>query len=204
MMMPPAVARVAPTGVVVAVVCYCVWPYVIASSSGDAKQPAKLPEISAEVLLPKIAAPPQRDPFQMAGGAGGGVGGGVGGGGGAAGKRATPRPAAERPQKAADPLAGLVLGATCIGGSGRLAVINGQVYRLREKLSLTGTTASWLVAEILPDKVRLESQGKSVELKYPDIHAAPAGGKGDASGASRGKPPASSGRAPRARDRRAR
>jgi hypothetical protein len=51
-------------GVVVAVVGYCVWPYVLASTPDtSAKQAKTLPEISLALLNPTLSPPPDSDPF---------------------------------------------------------------------------------------------------------------------------------------------
>jgi hypothetical protein len=202
--MEASLAKLVPLGVAIAAMGYCVWPCVFAAAPAyDAKSSAKLPEIAPALLAPTIAPPPERNPFQAQ----------------AATAVAPPaRKKSPAPQgavagaaakaaagKAADPLGGLVLDATCISGSQRLAVISGHIYREQEKLGLAGTTAGpWLLAQVLPDKVLLESQGKSVELKYSDRpHPAsqqkgptPAAGKGKAAGKARAKKPAASAAAP--------
>jgi hypothetical protein len=188
--MPPALARMAPTGVVVLLVLWCVWPYMIASS-GDEKRAAKLPEVSAAALTPKIASPPKRDPFRTPTEV-------------LAAKQPTkPQPAVKTPAatkeaaaaaaraKNANPLDSLVLSATCISGDERMAVVNGRIYHPREKLKLSGTTAAWLVTEILPEKVLLENAGKTFVLKYsdrPDPKAAASKAAPKAGGATARKP----------------
>ena len=59
------IAKMAPTGAVVMIVGYCVWPYVLAGSTeADAKSAAKLPEISSTLLSPSIPPMSERDPYQ--------------------------------------------------------------------------------------------------------------------------------------------
>jgi hypothetical protein len=59
------IAKFAPTAIVLGVVGYCVWPYVAGSdASANADSQAKMPEIAAALLSPKIETSPQRDPFR--------------------------------------------------------------------------------------------------------------------------------------------
>ncbi len=61
------VARVVPTGLVVTVIGYCVWPYLAGSTpASDAPPAAKPPEISVAMLAPAIPPLPKRDPFHAA------------------------------------------------------------------------------------------------------------------------------------------
>jgi hypothetical protein len=63
--MPFPIAKYAPTAIVLGVVGYCVWPYVAGSDSpAGADSQAKMPEIAAALLSPKIEPSPPRDPFQ--------------------------------------------------------------------------------------------------------------------------------------------
>ena len=79
-----------------------------------------------------------------------------------AGKRAGP----------ADLLDGLALGATSIMAQRRLAVINGRIYAERERLKSKDPSAPpCIVAQILPDRVLLECEGRTRVLCYPDSAA---------------------------------
>ena len=71
---------------------------------------------------------------------------------------------------AADPdLSGLTLNATCIARNQRSAIINGRVYRQKDKLDLPNSADSPVVlAEILPRGVMLQCRGKRVPLGYPN------------------------------------
>jgi hypothetical protein len=63
-------------------------------------------------------------------------------------------------------LAKLDLNATSVRGADRVAVINGRIYRQGEALE---GTPSVLLAQVLPDRVRLECQGARAELSFPEI-----------------------------------
>lgn len=216
--MTGAVGKMAPTGVVVAVVSYCIWPYVFAAApAADAKQAAKLPEISPVVLSPRIPPPPERNPFDTADAARASAGdkkkgptaGTVAKDGTRAGgkrdaavssaalknpataKRESP-PAADDGKTAGtkalngsgDPMSGLMLEATCISGNQRLAAINGRIYQEGELLRWSsGSAPACVVAQIRPDKVLLECQGKTIELKYSDVASPSSQGKGPATAA---------------------
>ena len=157
----------APRVIAVAVAGYCVWPTVTALfSQPKAKPPEKLPELAAALLAP--AAPPasKRDPFGQ----------------GAAEPlhRQAAQPsaaaAARRPSgNDAGPLSGVALEATCIVGERRLALINGRLYAPRETLSTSNSSAPpYKIVDVFPYKVLLESEGKTVELKYSDVAVRPA------------------------------
>jgi hypothetical protein len=188
-----SVGRLAPRAIVLAVVGYCVWPSASALfSQPETKPPETLPDITAAMLSPALSPSPTRDPF---GGAAvvpwlaakqpGAAAGKTAGKGGpakppvsAAGKTAGKSPhsgSAKTPDKPADPLGGLALDATCIVGDRRLAMINGRMYAVQETLR-TGNSATppYKVVDVLPYKVVLERDGKTLELTYSDIasHAA--------------------------------
>ena len=63
----------------------------------------------------------------------------------------------------------LVLNATCIMGEQRLAIINGRTYKLKDTLDQPNAAAPpCVITEILPHEVRLECQGKRLQLRYAD------------------------------------
>jgi hypothetical protein len=174
--MSPLIGKIVPTTVVAAIVSYCAWPYLLADSE-KGKPPAAMPEVAAERLTPQIAPPPKRDPFRAADDPDAkqsrrslGVG-----------KNqksktlAAKAPAAARgaPAAAADPLAGLTLGATCLVDRQRLAVIDGKIYGEGDKLAgAKGSALPWTIVRILPYKVILSRQGKEAELTYANVSSA--------------------------------
>ena len=83
--------------------------------------------------------------------------------------------------KTADPdLAGLVLNATCITRNQRTAIINGRVYRQKDKIDVPNAANSpYVLAEILPHKVVLECRGKRLPLGYPNTASPDAVHAGD-------------------------
>ncbi len=105
------------------------------------------------------------------------------------GKPETDRFPGEAPPRAAEPLDGLFLEATCISDNQRLAVINGRIYQQNEKVqSPTSDATVGVLAKILPDKVLLKIQDKMFEMKYsndPRLSNTPTG----ANAASRSKSP---------------
>ena len=112
-----------------------------------------------------------------------------------AGRSARTATATKTPDKPIDPLAGLTLDATCIVGGQRLAMISGRLYAAKETLSAgKSSTPAYKVVDVLPYKVLLENDGKTVELTYSDV-ARPAASKpansrakpAGAAGASRAK-----------------
>ena len=78
----------------------------------------------------------------------------------------TPVSAAQEP---VDILKSLALDATFLHGDRRLALINGRVCAQGESLAISDA-AAWpcVVAGISADKVLIEHQGRTVELKYRD------------------------------------
>ncbi len=156
----------APRVIAVAVAGYCVWPSVTALvSQPKAKPPEKLPELAAALLAPAAPPAPKRDPFEQ----------------GAAElfhrQAAQPFAAAARRPSGADggPLSGVALEATCIAGDRRLALIDGRLYAPRETLSTSNPSAPpYKIVDVFPYKVLLESEGKTVELKYSDVAVRPA------------------------------
>lgn len=198
--------KVAPSAVILAFVGYCVWPSLseMMSDQPPPKAPVKVPALAASLFSPTMAPVPTRNPW-----------GGLDAASLAAAKAAakevaekeaaktadtttgTPASsaAAKTPNKPVDPLAGLKLDATCILGNQRMAMINGQMCALHEKLPAENSSTSPKVVGVFPYKVLLEYEGKTVELKYSDAASQSSssqkdkpGSAGKASGAK--KPPA--------------
>ncbi len=182
------VAKLAPQVVVLAVVGYWSMPLLMPSTpKGKTKKPPALPEVAASQLSPKLLPPPSRNPFQPPG---------------------VDWPdsidlsasLADDAEKDSKPTASeadlptvviaapsdFTLNATSAFGSTRMAVINGEVYAEKDKLPSPGNaSAMYQIAQILPDKVFLDSDGRKYELAYAD--SAGAGVADDASASSASK-----------------
>jgi hypothetical protein len=167
--------NVVPRAIALAVVGYCVWPSISELTSQPQPAPAKkVPELAASLFSPTLTPPPARDPFGGTAITAGPTGAKTG--------LAHGRPAAAASSAAAkaatpppDPLQGLRLDATCIVGDQRLAVINGKVYAAEERVSAgTSMANSPKIVSVLPYKVVLERDGKTVELTYSNVASRPA------------------------------
>jgi hypothetical protein len=65
-------------------------------------------------------------------------------------------------------LKGLVLSGTYTSGTRRAALINGRLWEQGERMTFSKSTAKpWVLARVLPDRVLVESDGKTLELNYP-------------------------------------
>jgi hypothetical protein len=181
--MPTFVNRLAPQAILMAFAIYWIWPSLMqpaASSapaaSKDKKGSAAL-DFSAALLSPTFPPAPNRDPFDFPNA-----------------KRAAKKGKSRTKDIAklkggASAFAdandsGLVLGATCIVGQQRLALINGEVYK--EKDTIKGKVSgdepvSWVITDILPHKVLLLHQGTPLQLGYTNGAAKPAAKSADAS-----------------------
>lgn len=164
------VARYVPMGLVIAVIGYCLWPYLAGPSQAfNAEPAAKPPEITKAMLAGADVPPPARDPFHPADAIGA--------------TRATASAVASQgvgartavtKNRSADPFQGLVLEATCISAGLRLATINGRVYHQRETMRPAAVgSPSCVLAQVLPDRVVLEAKGKTHELKYSNVSLTP-------------------------------
>lgn len=186
--MAVAIKKMVPTLTMVGLVGYCCWPYLGRPTPEAARDNPKPPEVARTLLAPTLAPVPQRDPFGMT----------------------APTPAKEspstKPPPSANPpaaaiaradltslLSGLTLNATLIRGSRRVALINGRSYAEGDKLTGSGsTTSACVVARVYPDKVVLDRQGQTVELKYANTSSKsasslPAKATAKTSPASRGR-----------------
>ena len=161
--MNPLIEKLAPTGVVVALVGLCCWPHLTDSEVRlDMQQENDLPQVTQSLLSPDILPAPDRDPFrdmrinstggmqeQLATTAGPGTGGG-----------------SSEIDIAAE-LSKLVLNATYVRGDRRVALINGELYALGETLDGSPSgSQTFIVMQISLHKVLLKRQGQTVELSY--------------------------------------
>ena len=177
--------KMAPTGFMIVVAGYWCWPFLDGLGAGVRSQEDKsLPEVTAELLSPKIDPPPERDPFHALypgqitpvetqdPDAGGTVQDGdefVTSG---ADAEKTPPASAEgdfnASERTANPLGGLTLNATFIKGDQRVALINGRPYMQGELLDLSNSSSGdCLVKRIDSYAVLIEHNGRTVELSYP-------------------------------------
>jgi hypothetical protein len=165
------IGKVAPTAVVAAVVSYCCWSHLDeANVQAEAKGRAELTEVAAALLRPATPPDPARDPFGLLPMV-----------------AAIPEPKTKKPEAAADAsptaralaraesarlLSGLALSATWVQGKRAVALINGRVYAAGEflKEGKGGRTAA-VVTQVLTDRVILNAQGETLELKFPDKDA---------------------------------
>jgi hypothetical protein len=162
------IGKIAPTAIVAAVLGYWCWPYVNESiGRPQDKKENKLPVISAALLSPAPEAAPDRDPFRPPGE-----------------KKSSAAMAGptKKPTLAdANALGSQVLNATYIHGDRRLALISGHVYVEGEQLK--GPSGPPLtVARICPERVLLQREGVTLELKYASVPPRSAAGATPSSG----------------------
>jgi len=172
-----SVGKMAPRVIVLAAVAYCAWPSVSELTSESTPPPAKkVADLPAALFSPAMPPCPARNPF---GGKDAAALAAATRSPAAAGETgARPKPAASAaaklPDKPLDPLGGLKLDATCILGDQRLAMINGQLYASREKLPAGNAAPPFRIVSVLPYKVLLERDGKTLELTYANVASRPA------------------------------
>jgi hypothetical protein len=136
-------------------------------SQAAATPPATLPEVAKSALSPTFS-PPTRNPFSpkdVVLAKNGSQTGSPGG------RRGADKPSDAARQKdgtVANPLGGLTLDATYLVGKSRLAIINGRVYGVNERLPASKLT----ILDVLPYKVLLECEGKVLALAYADTLSA--------------------------------
>jgi hypothetical protein len=169
--MSPVVVKLAPQAVVLAAALYWVWPNLVGGSSQDETKPAAgSPGFTAVALMPTFPQPPKRNPFGAPGAdsitrTGSGL----------ANPKAAEANAKTAATKGGGKAEGLVLNATCIVGKQRLAMIDGRLYGAQETLPAgSAAGSSYKIVDVLPYKVLLEREGKTLELTYSDAtsHAA--------------------------------
>jgi len=156
--------KLAPRAVVLAVVGYCAWPSLLdLSTETKPKAVKKGQELSASLFAPKLAPAPtqnpwggkdaatllaERKPAKPTAGAGG--------------AKDSSKGEAEKP---VDPLDGLALEGTSIAGDFRMAVVNGRLYSHGDYVE---NKPGCKIVEVLPYKIVLEHEGKTLELVYTD------------------------------------
>jgi hypothetical protein len=163
-----SVNTLAPRVIALAAVGYCVWPSLMEFMSDvPNKPPVKPAALEATLLRPKMTPEPVRDLFRVKVATKEDSPSKVPEGGGAAGPNPTVAAIGVISTK---PLDGLTLDATCIVGAQRMAVINGRLYSVKEILSASNTTTAPLkIIDVLPHKVLLEGDGKTLELVYSNV-----------------------------------
>ena len=214
------VGKLAPSAAALAFAAYCMWPSLVELASAPRPTPPKkVPELAASLLSPEISPSPTRNPFEwtdaalLAAEAATRAPK-------AAGKVAAKTVAqaatairspntvgttavqaavlgkAKTPDEPMDPLGGLRLEATSTLGRQRLAVINGQMYALHDRLAGDSSTPPYRIVGVLSHMVLLEREGKTVELTYSDAASRAAlspragvRGKSAAAGAASSKKP---------------
>ncbi|MCE5268193.1 MAG: hypothetical protein LLG00_09945 [Planctomycetaceae bacterium] len=202
--MDVVVKRWVPRAAALAVAGIVAWPSLSALFLESETKQAKPPEAAIAAASPPAASPPKRDPFDNGeridrpagrnyGGKDARNGVDIAGVLGRLGKGAAAQGAAGVP---VSPLSGLHLEATCIMGDRRLALINGRLYAPQETITAAaaqpGADAELAklgyapppskVVDVLPYKVLLSCQGKTMELTYSDSlsGSSTVGGKGAA------------------------
>ena len=163
------VGKLAPSAAALVFVADCVWPSLSELASAPRPTPPKkVPELAAALFSPAMPPCPTRNPFEWTDAAL------------LAAAKESPKAArktavqaaalgtAKTPDKPVDPLGGLKLDATSILGVQRLAVINGQLYALHDRLAGNSATPPYRIVGVLSYKVLLEREGKTVELTYSD------------------------------------
>lgn len=174
--MAPLMARLGPTAAVLAVVGYlCCPPAGVPDARGKAED--KIPTVTHGLLAAVAAPDPSRDPFGLkdapppprkgkaprprapapAGGAAAGR----------PGLKAAGR--GKAPVDLAALVRGLSLKAICAHEGGGTALIDGRLYSQGDTLPGAGKEAvGLLVARVYPDRVLLEHEGQTAELKFSD------------------------------------
>jgi hypothetical protein len=159
--------KLAPLATVLAIAIYCMLTGMAGSGSkSDAKQSAKLPVFTPELFSPIFPPYSKRNPFYLPGDEP---------------KVAvqsvpTEKKVAEAKPAAAEAakefFASLALNATYLTGEQRLAIINGQIYKQKDKLKQQNPSIPpFIVAQILPYEVLLECEGKTLHLRYSNVYA---------------------------------
>jgi hypothetical protein len=190
------VGKLAPSAAALVLAAYCVWPSLSELASAPRPTPSKkVPELAAALFSPAMPPCPTRNPFEWTDAA---LLAAAKGSPKAVGKTAVQAAAlgtAKTADKPVDPLGGLTLDATSILGDQRLAVINGQLYALHDRLAGNSSTPYRIVG-VFSYKVLLDREGKIVELTYSDAASRSASsphagvrGKPAAAGASLAKKP---------------
>jgi hypothetical protein len=181
--MPISLGKVVPRVIVVAALGYNAWPSItFLTNPPPAKQTTKPTEMSKSLLSPAQIPAPKRNPFltqeeQIAMDASEDTA--------KEGNQAKfkhsgqGRNASEDEEDSEQKTQKVVLNATYITNNSRLAIINGHVYKTRESSVASQDTPGFTVLEIYPDRVLLESDGKSLELTYPDKAAGRAAAEGN-------------------------
>jgi len=172
--MSTSITKFAPQAVVLAVALYWSWPALktfvprttVGAPTVEPKKSAGA-EFAGAVLSPTFVPPSSRNPFLSAALQSTAVAGSV--------KPGQRNGTAKTVVSIRD--LGLVLSATCIVGQQRMAIINGRVYKEKEAIQQPGDeTVSCIVTDILPHKVLLSCQGKTLQLSYLNAGVKPAAG----------------------------
>jgi hypothetical protein len=194
-MMTLSAGKLAPSAVVVAFVGYCIWPSLSSMTSGPQvpKTTETMMELVTSYFAPKLSSPPTKNPF-----------GGLDADALAAAMKkagqtsnttaATVKPNEARPARNPfDPLGDLKLEATSILGDRRLAIINGKMYALKQKVP-TGNAATpfFTIVEIHSNKVLLENNGKIADLRFSTVRSSPPAAKNADAAPSPSTPPTAS------------
>jgi len=177
-----------------AVIGYCVWPYVLGQAHRKVEgEKSELLDFAVQLLHPQLRSPAERDPFQSIGlmdtsrrgaapfrGRTGNLKGktvppgsfltGKGGIFDRALSLAGSSPPSDSPDEADEAGENLRLWATSVQGPKRLALIGDRLYRPGEILqtSAGGDDQPWVVADIFTDRVILRCGKKTKELKFSD------------------------------------
>ncbi len=163
--MAGAIVKWVPTATVAAVVGWCCWPYLDDAGPREITAKTSSPQIAHALLEPAVAADLPRDPFRIAGTTKppGPPKDGV-----APGAKASATSRSTQKKDSAEMPKGLTLSGTYIAGNRRAALINGRLWEQGQRLELSGSAATpWVLAQVFPYGVVIESGAKSFELKYP-------------------------------------
>ena len=167
-----AIGKMVPTAIVAAIVVWCCWPYLEHGGPGEVGANAHSPQITHALLEPTVAPEASRDPFHVVATAKtpGAPKEKV-----APGTKASADSRATQKKDAAEMLKGLTLSGTYISGSRRAALINGRLWEQGQRLELSKDAAEpWVLAQVFPYGVVIQSGAKSIELKYPGPEVKPA------------------------------
>jgi hypothetical protein len=167
-----AIGKMFPTAIVAAIVVWCCWPYLEHGGPGEVGANTHFPQITHALLEPTAAPEPSRDPFHVVtiantlGAPKEEV---------APGTKASADSRSAQKKDAAEMRKGLTLSGTYISGSRRAALINDRLWEQGQRLELSKNAAEpWVLAQVFPYGVVIQSGAKSIELEYPGPEVKPA------------------------------
>ena len=163
--------KMTPTAIVAAMVTWCCWSYLSEPGSGlNSQKHADLPRVTNALLTPAIKPGSSRDPFRPAETTAADSAKPQG-----RFRSASSEKGSDTEANTTDVVSSLVLDATYVQGDRRMALISGRVYTPGKRLAETGPGALYVVKEVLPDRVLIQSRSRTGELTYRNSDVASGG-----------------------------